>query len=207
MWSKPSWFSEHRLRSVGRSFYIASAASTPDVRRCGELERRPRALSETPATFCAAMSGVCSNDLPVRATYGASRRGGTCSGRASALSFPYHHAMDEPVHPLASVPIGPAVPQLTVLEIEDRLSVFDTRTQTVLALNETASDVWRLADGEHTGSEIVKLLAQAYAVSPDAIRADVYAAIGSFLDADVFVTETGQARTRMPLPPTGPHGP
>ena len=43
----------------------------------------------------------------------------------------------------------------------------------VLVLNETASDVWRLLDGELTLTDIVSLLARAYGVEPLAICDEV----------------------------------
>jgi len=96
------------------------------------------------------------------------------------------------------------MPEVSVVDIDDRLSVFDSRTQTVLALNEAASDVWRLSDGEHTGDDIVRLLAQAYSVHPEAIRADVYSAIDVFHNAQLLVTARGQGGSAEPLLPSGP---
>lgn len=69
--------------------------------------------------------------------------------------------------------VGPPAPHVVESEVDGHISLYDAEGQEVLVLNETASDVWRLSDGEHTLDEIVSLLAQAYAVAPDDIRADV----------------------------------
>ena len=50
----------------------------------------------------------------------------------------------------------------------------------VLVLNETASDVWRLVDGDLTLSDIVSLLAHAYGVDSQAICDEVAATIHRF---------------------------
>jgi hypothetical protein len=52
----------------------------------------------------------------------------------------------------------------------------------VLVLNPTASDVWRLSDGEHTLEEMVRLLAVAYQVRPEDIRIDVEQAVRNIIE-------------------------
>jgi len=64
-------------------------------------------------------------------------------------------------------------------EIEGRLSILNPHTDRVLMLNETASDIWRLADGEHDLDGLVGLLAEAYGVDGAAIRAEVEAAVAT----------------------------
>lgn len=76
--------------------------------------------------------------------------------------------------------IGP--PTLGVLEREVGGCVVllpPDQTQ-VLVLNETASDVWRLVDGDLTLSDIVSLLARAYGVEPLAICDEVASTIRRF---------------------------
>jgi hypothetical protein len=46
-------------------------------------------------------------------------------------------------------------------------------------LNETASDIWRLADGEHDLDGLVRLLAEAYGVDGAAIRPEVEEAVAT----------------------------
>ena len=78
--------------------------------------------------------------------------------------------------------IGP--PPLHVIETEIRgdISLYDAQNERVLVLNGTASDVWRLCDGEQTLDEIVALLAKAYQIQPDAIRDDVTRTIRQLID-------------------------
>lgn len=52
----------------------------------------------------------------------------------------------------------------------------------MLVLNQTASDVWRLSDGDHTLEEMVELLAVAYAVRSEDIRIDVEQAVRNIID-------------------------
>ena len=64
-------------------------------------------------------------------------------------------------------------PTVVETEIEGCLALFHPHKAQVLVLNETASDVWRLIDGQLTLEAIVLALSRAYGVEPDAIRADV----------------------------------
>ena len=69
--------------------------------------------------------------------------------------------------------VGPPVSNLIETEIDGDLSLYDAYTERVIVLNATASDIWRLADGEHTVEQITELLAGAYDADADAIRSDV----------------------------------
>ncbi|HEU4749507.1 MAG TPA: PqqD family protein [Acidimicrobiia bacterium] len=73
--------------------------------------------------------------------------------------------------------VGPPRPHVIETEIGDEISLYDPTTERVMVLNTTASDVWRLADGEYTVEELVDLLAQAYQVDPGSIREDVRRAV------------------------------
>lgn len=84
--------------------------------------------------------------------------------------------------------VGPPASHIIETEIDSDVSLYDARSETVVVLNTTASDVWRLADGEHTIDEIVGLLAVAYAIDPDAIRSDVEQTVRSFIDDGLFET-------------------
>ena len=78
--------------------------------------------------------------------------------------------------------IGPSSPDTTELELDGRIHVYSPVTQQLVALNETASDVWRLCDGEHTADELVDLLSRSYQVAAEIIRADVVAALAQFVE-------------------------
>ncbi len=80
-------------------------------------------------------------------------------------------------------PLGPALPGVTEFEVDGRISVFSPRTQLVVMLNETASDVWRLSDGDHSPGEVIELLAAAYATTPDLVHDDIMRVIRQFVDA------------------------
>ena len=78
--------------------------------------------------------------------------------------------------------IGPPPAQILETEIDGEISLYDPHSDSVLVLNQTASDVWRLSDGEQTLEEIVELLAAAYQVRPDDIRRDVEGAVGNIIE-------------------------
>ena len=75
------------------------------------------------------------------------------------------------------------MPGVTTIEIDGRFVVLSTDRDHALFLNETASDVWRLADGHRSFDELVAELATAYGARPDAIADDVQQALASFSDA------------------------
>lgn len=78
--------------------------------------------------------------------------------------------------------LGPPRPHIIESEIGDEISLYDPTTERVVVLNITASDVWRLADGEHTLSEVVEMLARAYQVDPASIRDAVQSTVDRFLE-------------------------
>ena len=84
--------------------------------------------------------------------------------------------------------IGP--PPLHVIETEIRgdISLYDAQNERVLVLNGTASDVWRLCDGEQTADDIVQLLAKAYKVPAQQITLDVRRTIRQLIE-EGFLTE------------------
>jgi hypothetical protein len=81
------------------------------------------------------------------------------------------------------------------LELDGDISVFDAATRQALLLNSTASDVWRLLDGEHTLDDIVHLLAAAYGQPADAIRADVQRTVATLAGAGLLAGPTGPPGT------------
>jgi coenzyme PQQ synthesis protein D (PqqD) len=59
------------------------------------------------------------------------------------------------------------------MELDGDVSLYHPVSGRAVVLNATASDVWRLVDGELTLDEIVELLAKSYRAEPDSIRPDV----------------------------------
>lgn len=82
--------------------------------------------------------------------------------------------------------VGPAVSHIMETEVEEDISLYNPRTEQVVVLNGTASDIWRLADGSHTIGEIVDLLASSYGVSPDSIAPDVEKTVEDLAEAGLI---------------------
>ena len=84
--------------------------------------------------------------------------------------------------------IGPPPPHLIETEIKGDISLYDAQREKVLVLNGTASDVWRLCDGEQTLDEIVALLAGGYGIEGEEIRADVERTVKQLVDEGFLPT-------------------
>jgi hypothetical protein len=69
-----------------------------------------------------------------------------------------------------------------VSELDGDISLYDPVRSNVHVLNSTASDVWRLLDGEHTLDEVVELMARAYEVDASDIRVHVARTVDVFTD-------------------------
>lgn len=82
--------------------------------------------------------------------------------------------------------VGPPVPGVTEVEVEGRACLLSPSTREVVLLNQTASDVWYLCDGDLTLDEVVDRLAQAYDTEPSVIRDDVTDAVRRFVDAGLL---------------------
>lgn len=78
--------------------------------------------------------------------------------------------------------IGPPEPHVIETEVRGDISLYDARNEQVLVLNGTASDIWRLCDGEETLDQIVTLLSATYGVEADAIRHEVKSTVARFID-------------------------
>ena len=85
--------------------------------------------------------------------------------------------------------IGPPPPHVIETEVRGDISLYDAQNERVLVLNGTASDVWRLCDGDQTFDQIVSLLARAYGVDGSRIRPDVERTIKQLVD-EGFLTAT-----------------
>lgn len=78
--------------------------------------------------------------------------------------------------------IGPPIGAVREVEVDGCLTIYRRDLDRVLVLNTTASDIWRLCDGSLDESEIVGLLARAYAATPDTILEEVRATITTFVE-------------------------
>jgi hypothetical protein len=76
-----------------------------------------------------------------------------------------------------STTVGPVIADLSIVEIDACVSIFNPATKRAVILNETATKVWHLIDGTRDADAIVRELASTYAVEPAQIHADVAAAI------------------------------
>lgn len=79
--------------------------------------------------------------------------------------------------------IGPPQPGVRAVELGEDISLYNPRTHGAALLNSTASDVWRLLDGEHTLDQIVGLLSAAYDADPAVIRDGVWQTIEELASA------------------------
>jgi len=84
-------------------------------------------------------------------------------------------------------PVGRLADTLRVEELDDELTVFDTRTGTAVALNRTAADIVVLADGVSTVSDVVATLARSYAVDPSTIEQEVARVVEELTEAGILV--------------------
>lgn len=73
--------------------------------------------------------------------------------------------------------VGPPVDGLTVVEVDGEVSIFNPATGVAVLLNAPATDIWWLADGEHTLEEMTRLLAAAYRTAPEALAGEVTAVV------------------------------
>lgn len=90
--------------------------------------------------------------------------------------------------------VGPPAPHVVETEVEGEVSLYDPRREEVAFLNETASRIWRLADGTRTLKELIEELAGTYGISPDEIRPQVTETVRGLVDQGLL----------SPGPPKGP---
>ena len=72
-------------------------------------------------------------------------------------------------------------PEYRLEKMDNEILLFNPNTSNVLYLNESASLVWQLCDGQHSVEEMVKLLADAYPEAAAAIKKDVHETIELFI--------------------------
>jgi hypothetical protein len=82
-----------------------------------------------------------------------------------------------PSAPVLRALVGPPADPVREVEVDGCLSLYRRDVDHVVVLNETASDVWRLADGTLHDDEIVALLASAYGLEPATIDGEVRATL------------------------------
>jgi hypothetical protein len=78
--------------------------------------------------------------------------------------------------------LGPPLSTVRTLELDGNLSLYDSASGQAAVLNGTASDVWRLLDGEHDFDAVVAILADAYDLPTDQIRDDVERAVATLTE-------------------------
>lgn len=76
-----------------------------------------------------------------------------------------------------------------MVEVDGCFHVYNPATKRAIALNETASQIWRLSTGECAFDDVVAALAEHYGVAEDAIAAQVRATIDE-LAAEGLYAET-----------------
>lgn len=64
-------------------------------------------------------------------------------------------------------------PQVLAEDLDDDVCLYRSDTNEVLVLNQSAGDVWRLADGELTVDEIAGRIGEVYGLAPGTVDADV----------------------------------
>jgi hypothetical protein len=77
--------------------------------------------------------------------------------------------------------VGPPVPGVTWNDIDDRIILFNPVNGQAAALNETASAIWRLADGSHEYSELIDELLDTYDIDRDQITSSVQTVVGQLI--------------------------
>jgi hypothetical protein len=77
-------------------------------------------------------------------------------------------------------------------QLDDELLLYHPSETKILYLNQSASLVWGLCDGEHSVAEIVQLLNRAYPEAAASIPDDVHAALVEFLQAGCIELRSGK---------------
>lgn len=78
---------------------------------------------------------------------------------------------------MAAGTVGPPTEGVVETEIDECVALFHPATGEAIVLNTTASDIWRLSDGELTLPELTATLARVYGVDPAEIAGEVGAAV------------------------------
>lgn len=89
--------------------------------------------------------------------------------------------------------VGPPAAHVVEAEVDGHISLFNPLTSCAHVLNGTATDTWLLSDGDHTAEQIVTLLARAYGIDADQIRATVLHTVRLFHDEGLLRPPDGPA--------------
>ena len=83
-------------------------------------------------------------------------------------------------------PVGPHSTGVLEQAVDDDLIVFNPANDTYFTLNRSAREVWELADGTRSASEIAATLAERYEVDLDQIRDDIGEIISGFRETGLI---------------------
>ena len=72
-------------------------------------------------------------------------------------------------------------PEYRLEKMDNEILLFNPNTSNVLYLNESASVIWQLCDGQHSVEEMIKLLADVYPEAAAAINKDVHETLELFI--------------------------
>jgi hypothetical protein len=73
-------------------------------------------------------------------------------------------------------------PDYRLEQMDNELLLYHPSETKILYLNQPASLIWQLCNGEHTTQELIELLGAAYPEAAGEIAADVQATLQQFLD-------------------------
>jgi hypothetical protein len=77
-------------------------------------------------------------------------------------------------------------PDYRLEKMDNEILLFNPQSQVVLYLNESASLIWQLCDGQRSVPEFAKLLTDTYPEAAAEILTDVHETIQQFLDKKVI---------------------
>lgn len=80
-------------------------------------------------------------------------------------------------------------PRVLETEMGADISLYDPVAERVTVLNTTASDIWRLLDGETTLDDVTRLLSRAYQIDEDRIRGDVVTTVEQLAEEELVTRE------------------
>lgn len=82
--------------------------------------------------------------------------------------------------------VGPHAAGVLEQAVDDDLIVFSPANDTYFTLNRSAREVWELADGTRSASEIAATLADRYEVDVEQIRDEIFGIISGFRDTGLI---------------------
>ena len=82
--------------------------------------------------------------------------------------------------------VGPHAVGVLEQAVDDDLIVFNPETDTYFTLNRSAREVWELADGTRSASEIAAALAERYGVDLHQVEADISEIISGFSETGLI---------------------